>query len=368
MNGIRLCFTFGMLLIGGYTMGAEAGDSVVPEAEEIVASFERKVTEVAQTFETEVEGLRSEYDKEMVRLADIANVRGGLTIQLWANRNLRVCREPETEWLSLFEETYEVPEALAKVNAGAKTAINTLRERGLTALAEAIQSGLDGLTELEKRHVRADQIDQALQTRKTRPLIEKSKSYPKVEKRLKGFTTERAAGEVRKRNEKREWDPVPPPDAEFPFKKDNPAFQALLKSVSIESSGFMDGPSARIALGNAVNFSGNRGLAVVAVISRDVLIQDSYDTYAFEEESLRLIDDLKALPYGSFLLLAVRDDATRRFTGSANSTLIRFGAGVGINNLPYRSSYLMIGVKGLAPGEAMEMHNMGKIGFGIGSR
>ena len=56
--------------------------------------------------------------------------------------------------------------------------------------------------------------------------------------------------------------------------------------------------------------------------------------------------------------IAVRDDATRRFSGAAQSALTRLGAAHGIQPLPYRSSYLMVGLKGLVPGHALEKHGM----------
>jgi hypothetical protein len=346
-------------------VGTRIEASEASEATAIVIAFEGRVAEVAEGFEREAGRLRKDYENAMLRLGAAKRDIGSVPLQLWAQRNLRICRESETEALALLEEAHALPEEVAKVNADTKDALKTLREKALVALAEAKQSSLMEMKELEKRQVRLNKIDQAVLTRQALPLIETAKSHTKAENRIKGHTPARAYVEIRKRDKKREWDPVPPPDAEFPFRKENPAFQALLTSVVIESSGFRDGPSARIALGNVVTHVGTRGLSVVALYGDNVLIQDSYDTHAFEEESQRLIRDLKALPYGAFLMLAVRDDATRRFTGSANSTLIRFGAKQGIHGLPYRSSYLLIGIKGLAPGEAVEMQSLDRISFKI---
>jgi len=100
---------------------------------------------------------------------------------------------------------------------------------------------------------------------------------------------------------------------------------------------------------------------MVAVVDRDIVLRESYDTYAEASESERLITDIGDLPYGAPVILAVRDDATRRFSGAAQSALYRLGAAGGIHGLPYRSGYLLIGVKGLKPGDAIEKSGMEKV-------
>lgn len=92
-------------------------------------------------------------------------------------------------------------------------------------------------------------------------------------------------------------------------------------------------------------------------------MKETYDTYAEGSESARLIADIGRLPYGALVILAVRDDATRRFSGAAQSTFYRLGASTGIRGLPYRSSYFLIGMKGLPPGSAIEESGMGKLTF-----
>jgi hypothetical protein len=328
-----------------------------------VEEFHGKISKIDQVYQEQAQHLRTEYAKAMSRLDNMGLQTGDLSLRLWANRAVRVTLESESGWLALFKEEFELPRPLAELNAEALDAVNTLRERRMEDLAAAKTWALDDLKALEKQQVREDRIEEARNTRATTAHIEESKAYLKIEKRLKRFTAEHAQNDIRNREKKQEWDPIPPPDARFPFRKENPVFDAFLQAVRVESSGFHDGPSAMIAVGNAIHYSGTRGLAVVAVHGSEVLIRDTYDTYAFEEESNRLIGDLKALPYGTFLILAVRDDATRRFTGSADSTLIRFGSGTGIRNLPYRSSYLMLGLKGLPPGQAVEMHGMGIIQY-----
>lgn len=80
-----------------------------------------------------------------------------------------------------------------------------------------------------------------------------------------------------------------------------------------------------------------------------------YDTYESKAESLRLVEDIASLPYGAFVVVVAHDEATRRFAGEAQSTLFRLGAANGIADLPYRSAYLLIGIKGMRPGGAVEL-------------
>lgn len=129
------------------------------------------------------------------------------------------------------------------------------------------------------------------------------------------------------------------------------------------SSGFGDGPAARVAIGRDLFHEGARGLTLVALVDREMVLSETYDTYANSEESERFVKDVRELPYGAFVILAVRDDATRRFTGAAQSTLFRLGASEGIRGLPYRSSYLLIGAKGLSPGQGEERTGLGRLEY-----
>src|SRR5690606_18596474 len=119
---------------------------------------------------------------------------------------------------------------------------------------------------------------------------------------------------------------IPPPDAAFPFQAENPAFQAYLKGLKAESSGFFASPSSHIQIGNHPVYSGFRGVAMVAYHDGKIILEDTFDTYAEQTESVRLSEAIGDLPYGAFVVIAVRDDATRRFTGSTQSSLYRLGA------------------------------------------
>jgi hypothetical protein len=366
MNWVRyvvLVLTFTTLL------GAEDAVDISPESESetLTKAYEERLTGIEQLFLKRLNELREGYVNSVSRIEKDLARAGNPTQMLWTNRALRIAQASEQEWLALLAEEYEVPDPLENLNLGALAAVNSLRKKSLAELEATWERALNNFKALEKRQVQINKIDEAIQTRKQSEHIESSKLLPQIQKRISAFDSEIAAKKENKRADKIKWDPVPPPDAKFLFRKNNNAIQYIMKFAKIESGGFHASPTSRILLGNILNYTGRRGLAVVAINNGEILIEDTYDTYGFEEESIRMTEELKALPYGTFLFLAVRDDATRRFTGSADSTLRRFGAASGISNLPYRSSYIMIGVKGLPPGQAMEFEGMGRIRHDIPS-
>ncbi len=246
-------------------------------------------------------------------------------------------------------------------------------EQTLEALKHIFQSTLDAfkeahagyqvnLLELQRNLTRADEIDRAILVRDFIQSLPPEPEFPKILTELK----------TQAPSEKKEHQPFVPPgfdddrgpmDASYFFTRDNPAFQSFLEIAQVVSAGHRDGPEARILLGRSGEFNAGRGLGMVAVFDRDLLKAETYDTYAHPEESQRFVEDVRKLPYGTFVILAVRDDATRRFSGSAQAALFRLGADQGILGLPYRSSYLLIGIKGMIPGQAVELNDPGRIEF-----
>jgi hypothetical protein len=93
---------------------------------------------------------------------------------------------------------------------------------------------------------------------------------------------------------------------------------------------------------------------VRALSENEKVLRGHYDTYAGRAEALRLVEDIQVLLYGAFVVMVSHDDATRRFAGETQSTLFRLGATIGIADLPYRSAYLLIGIKGMRPCGAVE--------------
>ena len=145
-----------------------------------------------------------------------------------------------------------------------------------------------------------------------------------------------------------------PPDALFLFESANPAFRSFVESVSATSNGSPDRGPSIATVGKRIRVEGKRGLTLLALAGNEELLREHYDTYESKGEGLRLVDDVKALPYGAFVILFAHDDATRRFPGEAQSTLFRLGAAKGLDEVPYRGAYLLIGLKGMRPGDALE--------------
>lgn len=351
------CWAAAMAL-AALSLGAE-----LPKPGEVAADYRRELEHLDAALTSRIAEERRRYGMGMVALEKRAAAERDLTPWLWAARYRRLAEELGDNWPALFHEKLNPPEPFESINTETRTRLRQLREKALESLASEQMRALERMKDLERNLVRKNRIDEAVAAEKAGGNLEKDKTHEGLEKRLHGFTAKQAAKRGRGRRSQPEDPeaPTPPPDAEFPFVNDNPAFQAFLASVRAESGGFHAGPSAVILLGDAIRVDGGRGLSMVAVVEGEVRIRDTYDTYADHDESLRLIQDIKELPYGAFVVLAARDDATRRFTGSARSALLRLGARRGLYGLPYRSSYLLIGIKGLPPGQALERFGMEKV-------
>jgi len=120
----------------------------------------------------------------------------------------------------------------------------------------------------------------------------------------------------------------------------------------VHSGGYLVGNFAKIMLNNEVvatckNDKGCRGLNVVAAdpFSHKVLLAKSYDTFASAEASTAFLADAKALPEGSIILTAVRDEASRKMSGKVRAFFSKLGSQQ-VNALGYRQSWAFIGVMG----------------------
>jgi len=337
----------------------------VADAQTRADTFIKTIRETNTGFATHLEELRIAYVSELQRLEEKAKRGGRLTEQLWTARYRRKAEERKGTWIALVADPYDLPESVRTLNRATEERFTSLRNTSIRKLEDTKTKTLESMTAAEKALVRLDHIKEALEVRKLAEAAQRSGLYEKVRKRLGVYTLENMVKRhwKKEKNDLPDGGPTPPPDAEFPFLSDNPAFQAFLNSVRVESSGFHEGPSAVILIGRMVTYHGARGVSMVACHNEAVILTETYDTYANPEESLRLAKDIGELPYGSFVVLAVRDDATRRFSGSAQSALYRLGAKKGIQKLPYRSSYYLIGIKGLLPGQAVERDSLKKIQY-----
>ncbi len=94
-------------------------------------------------------------------------------------------------------------------------------------------------------------------------------------------------------------------------------------------------------------------LAVIDPNSGQTLTSGGFDTYQSELESRRLAAAIQAAPQGAIVALATYDEGTARLTPDAYAALASLGA---VETLQDRLgyAYALIGIKGGAPGTAME--------------
>lgn len=307
--------------------------------------------------------LKKQLTAELLKLDHQAQKEGNLHLRLWTHRSIRRLDELGDNWLTILAEPFKRPDPIQQLFITTENTWNTLQSTAADRVLVNRKEALGNMEKLQVRLVQEDRIDEAVITRDIWEKLNQSKVDEKLHTKIIKQTPKEYQQRVQKLNEKavaasENGMPVPPPDALFPFQADNPTFQAYLKGVKVESGGFFATPSAHIQIGNHPVYSGFRGVAMVAYYDNEIVLEDTFDTYAEQAESVRLSEEIGKLPYGAFVVLAVRDDATRRFTGSTQSSLYRLGATKGILGQPYRSSHILVGMKGLEMGGTVEMFGM----------
>ncbi|MHC4090733.1 MAG: LamG-like jellyroll fold domain-containing protein [Planctomycetota bacterium] len=137
-------------------------------------------------------------------------------------------------------------------------------------------------------------------------------------------------------------------------------FHRLVHYVEAVSAGHGSGDRVFIRVGDHVFFDESKegpqlaGLYLVAINQDHVLQQFHYNTLTTPGACEGLARDVKDLPNGTLVVVAAKDKAVRRFDKSGQQALISIGARQGLLNQNRRASYLCIGMKGLAPGDAIE--------------
>ncbi len=98
-----------------------------------------------------------------------------------------------------------------------------------------------------------------------------------------------------------------------------------------------------------------RGYNIVVLdpLSGAVEGRGHFDTFAAEEESARLADFIAAIPDGKIVAVAVEDEASLHLTMEAVQALGTMGATGDLRDM-FRWEHAVIGVKGAAPGQALE--------------
>lgn len=136
--------------------------------------------------------------------------------------------------------------------------------------------------------------------------------------------------------------------------------EKYVKQTKVISGGRYGGSQVSIRVGgygfyeNVPDSMGTIGLYVVAIYKDEVLLKYHYNTYFDEGASAGFAKDIGKLPNGTFVIVAAKEEPTRHFDKRGQQALYRIGAQEGLLGQEHRTSYLCIGVKGLARGKAIE--------------
>jgi hypothetical protein len=321
----------------------------------LLLSLEERLGTLTAGASKRVDVLAADNERELIRLAARGEMLPDPALRLWAERELRLL--PEQPFGNLYR-----PEGLTGYPAELETWSLKLREdlqSLLTQMKEekkkVEEDAAKAFEERVRSLVRANDAETAHREREQFRTFGTSKAIKgfgqeiqRVEKLLSG------KGKKSKPATPADEDIPAPPDALFLFEPDNPAFQEFLRHVTAVSAGSPERGASEARVGASLRMTGERGLSMLALVGKDVVVRETFDTYESKAESLRFSEAVQALPYGAFVVLIAHDDATRRFSGEAQSSLFRLGASRGIDKLPYRSAYLLIGVKGMRIGGAVE--------------
>ncbi len=138
------------------------------------------------------------------------------------------------------------------------------------------------------------------------------------------------------------------------------AFAAI---VRLQSSGFNAGNrtdvwvNGRHLVGGGGDMKLKRGLALLAFDGDELVLANSYDTFASADDTAAFVQAIAALPEGTLVVVAARDDAATNFTPEGQAALNSVGGRIVLNdgnNVMVRAAYYCIGRKGLQPGQAIE--------------
>ena len=137
-------------------------------------------------------------------------------------------------------------------------------------------------------------------------------------------------------------------------------FHRLAHYVEAASVGHGDGDHAFIRIGDHIFFDESRegpqlaGLYLVAIHRSQVLHQFHYNTLTTPGASEGLARDVENLPNGALVVVTAKGNVVRRFDERGQQALISIGARQGLLGQSRRASYLCVGMRGLAPGKAIE--------------
>jgi hypothetical protein len=125
--------------------------------------------------------------------------------------------------------------------------------------------------------------------------------------------------------------------------------------LQIISAGLDAGNEGMIYVDGRQRAVNRRGYNLVAIdpVRGDVLWSEFFDTFVSAAESRRLAEAVGRLPARTIVAGAVKDEASGALTDEAVAALRTLGGTEDIRGR-YRASHLLVGVKGAAPGTAVE--------------
>jgi Interleukin-like EMT inducer len=125
--------------------------------------------------------------------------------------------------------------------------------------------------------------------------------------------------------------------------------------IAVTSAGFLAGKFASLTAAGSQVYETKRGLYLMAIDAHGRVAPTvrMFDTFRDESESDRLADFVRTLPTGTIVAGAVCDEASSHLTQAAVDALETVGASFDLRGR-FRTSYAFVGVKGAAPGTAVE--------------
>jgi hypothetical protein len=137
--------------------------------------------------------------------------------------------------------------------------------------------------------------------------------------------------------------------------------------LQVVSAGMEAGNEGSIYVNGRQRAVNRRGYNLVAIdpASGDVLWSDLFDTLVSPGESHRLAEAIGRLPAGTIVAVSVKDEASGALTEEAVAALRSLGGREDIRGR-YRLSHLLVGVKGAAPGTAIEQSGYARLVAALG--
>ncbi len=136
--------------------------------------------------------------------------------------------------------------------------------------------------------------------------------------------------------------------------------------LRVRSVGQVEGSGDSIQVDGDERSPDRRGYNLVALTPGGALLgRGTFDTYLDPTASGRLAAWIRALPVGTIVAGAVRDEASSRLDAEAVAALRELGVAADLRGR-FRASHAFVGVKGAAPGTAAERTGPGPVELEIG--